>query len=319
MTAVRRLVPRTAQLFAAALSCATLVPRLGAQHVAGVTYADQPAGIERHAYLTAWPALAPWLARLDLGAPSAVRDALRLRRHAHAASDGELNLLAQLEWQHGTLDSADAAIAEAVALAPRSAAHAFQAAMVAFAHLRAADGVLGRWQWQRRTREAYQRAFALDSLNQSARYYLAYTDLNTPAIGGGDKDRALAFAQGGIALGQDAFYAVRADAHRVRGELAAARADYDTAIARRVIKLGGLLEAATAEIATGDLARARRYLDWAAYCRDDASLTHEGLGDWFLASRDTAAAVRSYRAALTRAPGSDAVRKKLARIGAPSS
>ena len=183
-----------------------------------IIYMDQPTGIDASTYVTTWPQLAPCLDRLKSSQSSAVEADLKRRAAASNVSDGELNLLAQLEWQHGELEAADSAVARAVAQRPNQSLNAFQLAMANFAHLRRASGMVEQWKWQRRTRDAYQRTFDLDPRNVSARYYLAYTFMNTPWIGGGDTGKALSLSEGGIALGQIGFYVVRADAHRLRGD-----------------------------------------------------------------------------------------------------
>jgi hypothetical protein len=130
-----------------------------------ILYMDQPEGIDFAAYLVAWPQLTPYVAQLKESQEYAVEAALRARAGANDVSDGELNLLAQLEWQHGEIDAAAAAAARAVAMQPTQPLNAFEQAMVNFAHLRRASGVWERWQWQRRTRDAYQRTFDLDARN----------------------------------------------------------------------------------------------------------------------------------------------------------
>ena len=284
------------------------------QNVPGIKYADQPTGIKLVEYAAAWPALSPYLQRLQAAHGTEVLADLRSRASVSGVTDGELNLLAQLAWQHGDLATADRAIAQAVAMRPKEPAHVFQQAMVCFAHLRLASGLMERWKWQRQTRDAYQRTFDLDPRNIPARYYLAYTYLNTPAIGGGDKEKALKLSEEGIAFGQDEFFAVRADVHRVRDEYEAACADYDTAIERRVIKLGGLLEAGAEALARREWPRAKRYFEWAVYCRADSAGAHEGLGDYFVAINDLPAAGSSFETALQKNPNLASAREKLAKL-----
>ena len=302
------------RLLAIAMGFAGIAWSATGQHVPGIKYADQPTGIELPAYVATWPALKPYVVRLQASQGAAVLAELKQRALAPGVSDGELNLLAQLEWQHGELDVAETAITRAVTLQPNQPAHAFQEAMISFAHLRRASGMMDRWKWQRRTRDAYQRAFDLDPRNPSARYYLAYSYMNTPAIGGGDKDKALKLAGDGVALGQDEFYVVRADAHRLRGEHEAAVADYDRAIERRAFKLSGFLDAGADELKRQDIARAKRYYEWAVYCRADSPGAHEGLGDYYVAVGNVPAAVRSYQTALQKDPRLYSAKEKLARL-----
>lgn len=277
-----------------------------------VLYMDQPTGIETSVYASTWSLLRPLLNRLTVEGGAKLEADLRLRSVRSDVSDGELNLLAQLQWQHGELAEADATVERAVAMQPHQSLNAFQSAMVCFAHLRRATGKLEQWRWQQRTRDAYQRTLTLDTLNTSARYYLAYSYMNTPGIGGGDKGKALEIAQQGIEQGQVGFYAVRADAHRLRGEIDAANSDYDTTIRMRVIKLGGLLDAASEEMGNRRWDRAKRYLDWAVYCRPDAAKVHEELGDYYVGIADQVSALRSYETALQRDSNDNSARRKLA-------
>jgi tetratricopeptide (TPR) repeat protein len=293
--------------------CALRGP-LGAQglRLSDVIYMDQPTGIELSVYVATWPSLTPYIDRLKAAQFAAVEADLGRRAVAKDVSDGELNLLAQISWQRGSLDAADSAAARAVALQPQQSLNAFQQAMVDFAHLRRASGIIEQWKWQRRTRDAYQQTLNLDPQNVSARYYLAYTYMNTPWIGGGDTQKALQLSEGGIAQGQNGFYVVRADAHRLRGELDAANADYDTSMKLKVFKLSGFLDAAQEEMGRRDWDRAKRYLDWAVHCRPDATKAHEALGDYYLAMNDRLRARHSYEDAVEKDPKNESAKTKLA-------
>jgi len=288
------------------------------QRLPDVIYMDQPTGIEYSVYASTWPALSPYIERLKASQTSGVEADLQRRANAPDVSDGELNLLAQLEWQRGSLDAADIAVSRAVSMRPTQSLNAFQQAMVTFAHLRRASGVIEQWQWQQRTRDAYQRTFDLDPHNISARYYLAYTYMNTPWIGGGDKKKALLLSEGGIALGQNGFYVVRADAHRLLGDLDAANADYDRAIELKVFKLSGFLDAANEEMGRNQWDRAQRYLNWAVHCRPDSTKAHEGLGDYYLARNDLQRARQSFQTAVERDFNNQSASKKLARLAGGS-
>jgi len=288
------------------------------QRLPDIVYMDQPNGIEYSVYASTWPSLVSYIARLKASQSGAVEADLQRRAAAADVSDGELNLLAQLEWQRGALDAADIAVARAVSMRPNQSLNAFQQAMVTFAHLRRAAGALEQWKWQQRTRDAYQRTFDLDPHNVSARYYLAYTYMNTPWIGGGDKKKALELSEGGIALGQNGFYVVRADAHRLLGDLDAANADYDRAIELKAFKLSGFLDAAQEEMSRNQWDRARRYLDWAVHCRPDATKAHEGLGDYYLARNDRQHARQSFQTAIEKDPNNQSAKKKLAQLAGSS-
>jgi Tfp pilus assembly protein PilF len=139
--------------------------------------------------------------------------------------------------------------------------------------------------------------------------------MNTPWIGGGDTKKALELSDGGIGLGQKGFYVVRADAHRIRGEIDAANADYDTAIQSKVFKLSGFLDAAVEEMGRGQWAVAKRYLDWAVHCRPDATKAYEELGDYYLGIGDQQQARRSYEIAIQRDSDNKSAKKKLAALG----
>ena len=284
------------------------------QRLSDVVYMDQPTGIEFSVYLAAWPSLAPYINRVQASQSAAVVADLQQRAAAADVTDGELNLLAQLEWKRGELDVADSAVGRAIALRPNQALNAFQQAMVNFAHLRRASGVFDQWKWQQRTRNAYQRTFDLDPRNVSARYYLAYSYMNTPMIGGGDKKKALELSEGGIALGQIGFYVVCADAHRLRGEIDAASADYDTAIQLKVFKLSGFVDAADEMMGRGQWERAKRYLDWAVHCRPDATKAYEGLGDYYLAMKDWQQPRLSYETAIQKNSNNESAKTKLAKL-----
>lgn len=282
------------------------------------TQVEQPTGIALNDYVQVWPQLERYVARLRQGAEVAVKGDLRRLADTTALSDGALNLLAQLERQDAMLDDAERLIEKAIAAAPKQHLHHFQQAMVFFARLSQASGSLKRWKWQRKTRDAYGRAFELDSRPVPYRYYLAYTYLQTPGIVGGDKDKALRIAEEGIAMGHKEFYVVRADVHRLRGELSPAFEDYDTAIAENVFKLNSFLAAGQLALDRKDWKRARRYFEWSVRCRPDSPRTHEGLGDYYAAAGDRRAAAASYEAAVRADPHSSQARQKLEKLRSPS-
>jgi hypothetical protein len=90
-----------------------------------IVYMDQPTGIELSVYAATWPSLAPYIARLEASQSAGVEADLQRRATANDVSDGELNLFAQLAWQHGLLDAADIAAGRAVALQPKQSLNAF--------------------------------------------------------------------------------------------------------------------------------------------------------------------------------------------------
>jgi len=284
-----------------------------AQGIPGVIYAEQPTGVELSTYITTWPALEPELQRLRSAQRPAVMHELTQRAAQPGTSDGALNLLAQLQREDGALDDAEKSIGQAIAMQPKQFLHHFQHAMIQFAHLTRASG-LGRWRWQQKTAAAYQRTFELNPRHIPARYYIAYSLVQTPGIAGGDKKKALQLAQEGVDLGLVEFYVVRADVHRLRDELDAAFADYDAAIDRKVFKLNSFVAAGSAALARGDMSRAKRYLEWAVLCRQDAAATHEGLGDYYAAIKDEGGARREYEIALQKEPNRQSVQNKLTRF-----
>lgn len=290
---------------------ARAIPAAG-QGVPGIIYAEQPTGIELSTSLATWPALEPEIQRLQSAQRVAVMHDLAQRAAQPGVSDGALNLLAQLQREDGALDDAEKSISQAIAMQPKQFLHHFQHAMIQFAHLTRASG-LGRWGWQQKTFDAYRRTFELNPRYVPARYYLAYSLAQTPGIAGGDK-KALQLAQEGVDLGLVEFYVVRADVHRLRDELDAAFADYDAAIDRKVFKLNSFVAAGSAALARGDMSRAKRYLEWAVFCRQDAAATHEGLGDYYAAIKDESGARREYEIALQKEPNRESVQNKLRRF-----
>jgi tetratricopeptide (TPR) repeat protein len=288
---------------------ARAIPAAG-QGVPGIIYAEQPTGIELSTYLATWPALEPEIQRLQSAQPATVMHDLARRAARPGVSDGALNLLAQLQRELGALDDAGKSIGQAIAMQPKQFLHHFQNAMIQFARLTRASGI-GRWGWQRKTFDAYQRTFELNPRHVPARYYLGYSLAQTPGIAGGDKKKALRLAQEGVDLGLVEFYVVRADVHRLRDELDAAFADYDAAIDRKVFKLNSFVAAGGAALARGDMSRAKRYLEWAVFCRQDAAAPHEGLGDYYAAIKDESGARREYEIALQKEPNRESVQKKL--------
>lgn len=291
---------------------AASIPAAG-QNVPGILYAEQPAGIEMATYLATWPALEPEIHGLQSGERAAVMNELAQRAARPGLSDGALNLLAQLQREDGALDDSERSIGQAISVRPDQFLHHFQHAMIQFAHLARASG-LGRWRWQQKTNDAYRRTFELNPRHAPARYYLAYSLAQTPGIAGGDKKKALQLAQDGVDLGLVEFYVVRADVHRLRDELDAAFVDYDAAIDRKVFKLNSFVAAGSAALARGDMSRAKRYLEWAVFCRQDAAVTHEGLGDYYAAIKDESGARREYEIALQKEPNRESVQNKLKRF-----
>jgi len=278
----------------------------------GVVYLEQPTAISREEYIKAWPSLEKAVPQPSPPDTAAAEALLRRTRPTDAA----LNVVAQLERQHGRLEDAERDIQRAITLAPNQHLHYFQLAMICYAHLRAASGPLDRWRWHRKTRAAYEKAFELEPRGVSYRYYLAYSYLQEPRLMGGSDAKALQMAEEGIRMGLAQFYVVRADAHRFRGELGEAFADYDRSIQAKIFKLNSFVAATRLALDKHDMARARRYADWSVYCRPDSAKTHEVLGDYYALAQDRTSAERAYRKALTADPGCSPCRGKLTALTA---
>src|SRR3982074_2008590 len=83
--------------------------------VPGVTYADQPTGIELSVYIATWPPLEPYIQRLRGSQRAQIKAELQERAISKSGFDGGLNLLAQLQREDGALDEADKTIGAAIA------------------------------------------------------------------------------------------------------------------------------------------------------------------------------------------------------------
>lgn len=296
----------------AVLLVAGLVAAVGREAWAtdGVVYLEQPTAISREEYIKAWPSLEEAVPQPSPRDAAAAEALLRRAR----PTDAGLNVVAQLERQDGRLGDAERDIERAIILAPNQHLHYFQLAMICYARLQAASGPLDRWKWHRKTRAAYEKSFKLEPRGVSYRYYLAYSYLQEPRLMGGSDEKALQMAEEGIRMGLTQFYVVRADAHRFRGELGEAFADYDRSIQAKIFKLNSFVAATRLALDKHDMARARRYADWSVHCRPDSAKTHEVLGDYYALARDRTSAERAYRKALTVAPGCSACQEKLAAL-----
>ncbi|MGH9867998.1 MAG: tetratricopeptide repeat protein [Candidatus Polarisedimenticolia bacterium] len=279
----------------------------------GITYVEQPVGIELTEYVRAWPELDPYVARLEKQR-MAVKADLQHAVGMAAFSEGALNLLSQLEREDGNLDEAESLIGKAITINSKQHLHYFQLAMILYARLEQSSGWLERWGWHRKTKDAYRRAFELDQRSVPCRYYLAYTYLQEPWLVGGDKDEALRLAQQGIDIGLKEFFVVRADVHRLRGEVPSAFADYDESIRLSVFKLNSYLGAGYLALEQKEFERAKRYFEYAVRCRVDSPRTHDGLGDYYVTIHETQAAAQAYETALQKDPNYSLAREKLSRI-----
>ena len=284
-----------------------------------ITYLDAPRAIDPALCVAAWPELRDCIEALE------ARDTLRatacLERAAAAgrSRDGALNLLAEIYRRRGEWDRAWQAIGEAIRLSPRQHLHRFRQALIAFEQRRRASFFLSKWTWHLRTKDAYERALALSPRTLPYRYYVFYSYLNTPRIGGGDGRRALAIAQEGIDLGLRECYLFRADALLHLGRYPEAFAGYDTSIVLGLFKknLESFKAASAAAIERQDWGRARRYCDYLVECRPDLAGSYNSLGDYFLATRDTTSAVRAFHTALEKDPSFAPAAAKLKNLESP--
>jgi len=271
---------------------------------ARITYLDAPRAIDPALCAAAWPELMDCIKALDAGDSLRATACLESAAAAGRSRDGALNLLAEIYHRRGERDRAWRAIGEAIRLSPRQHLHRFRQALIAFDQRRRAWFFLSKWTWHLRTKEAYERALALSPRTLPYRYYVFYSYLNTPPIGGGDGQRALAIAQEGIDLGLRGCYLFRADALLHLGRYPEAFAGYDTSIVLGLFKknLESFKAASAAAIERQDWRRARRYCDYLVECRPDLAGSYNAIGDYFLATRDTTSAVRAFHTALEKDP-----------------
>lgn len=286
------------------------------QDIQGVTYLDQPKDIEMELYRSSWPALEDCISKLQshdtLGAETCLQNLATQDR----AKDGALNLLTQIQRHRGNLDQAWDIIDQAIELSPKQHLHYFQKALIAFKQRAASSFFLSQWKWHSRTKDAYEKALALEPRMLPYRYYVFYSYINTPAIGGGDKDKALRIAQEGIDLGIRECHLLRADAYRVLDKLPEAFADYDTSITLHLFKknLESFRGAGYAAMNRRDWTRTKRYFDYLVECRADRADSYDCLGDYFLAVGDTVNAIKAFETALQKNPEFGPSSEKMSRL-----
>jgi tetratricopeptide (TPR) repeat protein len=281
-----------------------------------ITYLDSPRTIDLAECLAAWPGLEYAIAAL--AARDTARAATLLEQAAKAGPnrDGAMNLLAEVYRHRGERDRAWHTVGEAIRLAPTQHLHWFRRALLAFDQRAHARFVLSTWQWHLRTKEAYERALALAPRSLPCRYYVFYSYLNTPRIGGGDVHRALAIAQEGVHLGVRECVLFRADALLHLNQYPEAAADYDTSMAWGLFKknLESFDAACRVAIGRGDWTHARRWCGYMVRCRPDLAGSYDRRGEFGLATGDTAAAVRDFRLALARTPVDPPASRALAEL-----
>ena len=286
------------------------------QDVQGIIYLDQPKDIEVEQYLSSWPDLQECVLRLQshdtLGAETCLQNLITQGR----SKDGALNLLTQIQRHQGNLDKAWEIIDQAIELSPRQHLHYFQKALIAFKQREKSSFFLSQWRWHSRTKDAYEQALALEPHVIPYRYYVFYSYINTPWIGGGDKEKALRIAQEGIDLGIRECYLMRADAYRVLDKFPEAFADYDTSITLRIFKknLESFSGAGYAAMNHGDWTRTKRYFDYLVECRADRPDSYDCLGDYFLTVGDTLNAIKAFETALQKNPKFEPSSEKLHRL-----
>ena len=138
--------------------------------------------------------------------------------------------------------------------------------------------------------------------------------MKEPGLFGGNNDKALRMAQEGIEIGQNEFYIVRADIYLMRGEEAAAIADYDKSMEVGVFKINAFTRAVHLALSMKDTARAKAYAEYAVRCRPDSPKSFVALGDYWTAAGDKQAAAGAYEAALDRDPDHAEAMEKLAEL-----
>jgi len=293
-----------------------LFQKASSQDVQGVIYLDQPKDIEMGLYLSSWPSLQECISKLQSHDTLAAETCLQNLATQGRDKDGVLNLLTQIQRHHGNLDQAWETIDKAIELSPKQHLHYFQKALIAFKQRENTSFFLSQWKWHVRTKDAYEQAMALEPRMLPYRYYVFYSYINTPAIGGGDKEKALKIAQEGINLGFRECFLMRADAYRVLDRFSDAFRDYDTSITLRIFKknLESFRGAGYAAMDQRDWTRAKRYFDYLVECRADRPDSYDCLGDYFLAVGDTLNAIKTFETALEKNPKFESSTEKLRRL-----
>jgi tetratricopeptide (TPR) repeat protein len=286
------------------------------QDVPGVIYIDQPKDIDSGLYLSAWPSLRECISKLQSRDTVAAQSCLENLAAQGRDKDGALNLLTQIERRQGNLDQAWETIDKAIELSPKQHLHYFQKALVAFKQRENTSFFLSQWKWHVRTKDAYEHAMALEPRMFPYRYYVFYSYINTPAIGGGDKGKALKIAQDGIDLGFRECYLMRADAYRVLDKFQDAFRDYDTSITLRIFKknLESFRAAGYAAMDQKDRTHAKRYFDYLVECRADRPDSYDCLGDYYIAVGDTLNAIKAFGTALEKNPKFESSLDKVRRL-----
>lgn len=146
------------------------------------------------------------------------------------AKYGALNLKAQIVRNNGDHQLASDLIQSAIEMEPDQHLHYFQQAINHFQQLVKTKSGSEKWKLSVATSKAYKQAFNLNPNQFHYRYYVIYNYLQVPESMGGNKEEALRLADEAIALGNVAFYPVRADIYYNMGNKELALQDYLTAL-----------------------------------------------------------------------------------------
>ncbi len=273
-------------------------------------------GIALEDYVRVWPPLQECTAWLTNGDRRHATYCVDGMIHNGVASGGANNLKAQLLREDGNLDAAAAAIERALRLEPNQDLHHFQSGQISVARVALASNPLTRWRWAEAAYASYDRAFNLDTKVYRYRKYVATHKLRAPAIGGGDKEGALALADQGITYGCQECYMLRGYAQFILEQFDKGFADFDKAVSLGLYDHQLLLRAGQQAVDRQDWTRADRYYRYILSRRPDSARAHFAMGSYLAKKGDAKQAAASFEAALKLEPDHRPAAEQLAHLRA---
>jgi tetratricopeptide (TPR) repeat protein len=263
-------------------------------------------------YASNWPELEVCREDVAKGDYVSARACTGALVHEGKAMAGAYNLEAQIFRFEGKLEEAEEVIEKAIQMDPDHHLHRYQKALVLQARLKKAKNPMAQWKISSKVYKEYEKAMELKPEIYAYRRYIVVHKIQAPAMGGGDKEGAVALAEEGFSLGVEKCLLLRGYAYLSTKQFDKGYADLDEAMAKDMFGYLYFKKGGDVAAKQNQWERAEKYYRHLVKHIPSHPISHYILGKYFLDRKDYTRAAESLENAVQLNPDYMDASKKLA-------